>query len=548
MEPLPHPLSDDGRVTEPFRASIAAAVEVLDRPSASARATALAAAIRSVPALAPRAGLGPVLGDLRRLRLFRAMRDVAGAAIEAAPDLVEVRRQYGQALIEAGELMAALSVLQALAAETSGVDPTEHAEACGLIGRVHKQVYVGAANPSLPRFQDRLRWAARAYYDVYQEAPHRHRWHGVNVVALLYRAECDGVIVDGFPARHALAAEVLAAALAADPVEPWDLATAMEASVGLDDLDGALRYAYRYVRCPTTDAFMLASTLRQMTEVWDLDRDDGGPRQEIVDLLRAHLLDMERGGFRISPDETEEGARLPDGEDRHLEAILGRNAYVTIGWYRRGLITAQAVGMVRSGPNPVGTGFLLWSDGVGLAGPRRPVLLTNNHVLSDRTNASRAVHSDYAEIVFEAAPGGPFETAVDRLVFEHPPMTGLDVTVATLRAAPPGVAPLRPSLGPPLNEPDSVRLYSIGHPKGGGLAFSIQDNLLLDVRPPLVHYRTPTDKGSSGSPVLNHDWNVVGVHRAGGRLRRLNGSGLYSANEGVLLPAVVDAVAATHRS
>jgi Trypsin-like peptidase domain len=78
-------------------------------------------------------------------------------------------------------------------------------------------------------------------------------------------------------------------------------------------------------------------------------------------------------------------------------------------------------------------------------------------------------------------------------------------------------------------DPDpSHRLYIIGHPLGGQLSFSIQDNLLLDHEGPpggipglagrvLLHYRTPTEPGSSGSPVFEPvGWRVIALHHAGG--------------------------------
>ena len=55
------------------------------------------------------------------------------------------------------------------------------------------------------------------------------------------------------------------------------------------------------------------------------------------------------------------------------------------------------------------------------------------------------------------------------------------------------------------------RLYVIGHPGGRDLELSLHDNHLLGCNDRLLHYRTPTEAGSSGSPVFEADgWRVVG--------------------------------------
>ena len=55
---------------------------------------------------------------LRNERQFRLMRDYAAAVIESGTSDFEVRRQYGQVLIELKEVDAAVDVLRALAAAT----------------------------------------------------------------------------------------------------------------------------------------------------------------------------------------------------------------------------------------------------------------------------------------------------------------------------------------------------------------------------------------------------------------------------------------------
>jgi len=85
----------------------------------------------------------------------------------------------------------------------------------------------------------------------------------------------------------------------------------------------------------------------------------------------------------------------------------------------------------------------------------------------------------------------------------------------------------------------------IGHPRGlNQPQFSLQDNLLLDYDDTYVHYRSPTEPGSSGSPVFDNKWALIALHHAGAidtpRLNHRGGS--YAANEGIRLSAILEAL------
>ena len=86
------------------------------------------------------------------------------------------------------------------------------------------------------------------------------------------------------------------------------------------------------------------------------------------------------------------------------------------------------------------------------------------------------------------------------------------------------------------------RLYIIGHPGGRDLEFSLNDNRLVACNPQKLHYRTPTEGGSSGSPVFDPiGWQAVGLHHAGqAKMPKLNGPAgeFYEANEGISILAI----------
>jgi endonuclease G, mitochondrial len=55
----------------------------------------------------------------------------------------------------------------------------------------------------------------------------------------------------------------------------------------------------------------------------------------------------------------------------------------------------------------------------------------------------------------------------------------------------------------------------IQHPNGETNQLGLRENQLLDVLDDFLHYETDTAPGSSGSPVFNDLWEVVGLHHSG---------------------------------
>ena len=217
------------------------------------------------------------LGTLRKKRQFTLMREYASAAVRTGSTDLTVRRQYAQALIELGEFDTARQILDRLIADAPK-DHKEWAEGRGLLGRIHKQMYVNA--PDTSENSARLRQAVHAYGEVFRKTK-RHTWHGVNTASLLLRASRDGVSSRVRSSPQAVASKVLTALddrqkkqrAKGERIDVWDIASRVEALVALGQLDDASRALDEYLAHPDIDAFEVSSTYRQFDEVLQLDRD-----------------------------------------------------------------------------------------------------------------------------------------------------------------------------------------------------------------------------------------------------------------------------------
>ena len=191
---------------------------------------------------------------------------------------------------------------------------------------------------------DRRRKLARgiigAYNQVYAKSPDEY-WHGINVVALLARAMRDGLPLPKFlpptgvesPYFRELATRILTLLRQKENAgegDAWVRATAMEACVALGDTAEAVRWARDYVHSDNTDAFELASTLRQLKEIWQLNNQIE-PGSLLLPLLEAELLKEQGGVIKIDATNppSQQAAQL--AQAGQLEKVFGRDSYAGSG-------------------------------------------------------------------------------------------------------------------------------------------------------------------------------------------------------------------------
>lgn len=94
---------------------------------------------------------------------------------------------------------------------------------------------------------------------------------------------------------------------------------------------------------------------------------------------------------------------------------------------------------------------------------------------------------------------------------------------------------LDPTLGK-LGETNKEALNIIHHPDGDFMQLSIRENLFSAITETDVWYTSDTAKGSSGSPVLNDQFQVVALHRSG--VPSKNAAGEYLDKDGNPVPVI----------
>lgn len=211
------------------------------------------------------------------------------------------------------------------------------------------------------------------------------------------------------------------------------------------------------------------------------------------------------------------------------EKVVGLNNLLRIAWLSRGLELAAPVCRIVA-PTGNGSGFLIATD----------LLLTNHHVLPDEKSADAST----AEFNYQVNWAGELEPVrrytLDSAQFRT--SEALDYTIVRVKESPGdlfGFIDLSKRGQPTVNDFVSI----IQHPQGGTKQICFTDNKVSAVFGDLLQYSTDTEPGSSGSPVFNQAWEIVGLHHRGGGLAGPDGK-KYFTNEGILVASVMRDAAA----
>ncbi|HYF07656.1 MAG TPA: DNA/RNA non-specific endonuclease [Acetobacteraceae bacterium] len=210
-----------------------------------------------------------------------------------------------------------------------------------------------------------------------------------------------------------------------------------------------------------------------------------------------------------------EGGRRPSRTE--LERLLGTNDLVDLNYLGRGLAAARSVCRLilrDASGRPIGhaTGFKVSPS----------VLITNYHVLPTPQAASQTL----AEFDFDLdLAGRQRPTTCFALAPERFYLSDQDLDTALVAIVPEPVSGAGSALdaygylrmNPEIAKinPEVEFVSIIQHPQGLPKQVSIRENQLLRIEGTKIWYRCDTAQGSSGAPVLNDSWQVVGLHHSG---------------------------------
>lgn len=498
--------------------------------------------------------------------------DLAGALIESLLPLAQE------------ECRIAIDEWQRAPAETEAAAKAAlklHMDALALKGRQWKAQLAGLPkkDPALKRaIEQALHWylAAEA-----AGAPHAGTalqpdldFPRVNILAIVHAAGAKGV--KAFGPKSAFAKKLQLNAWAGQMIaeaEPnatapqkydYVYANAGEASLFLGDNARAADHFARYIEMNRADPFMLNTARRQLVELWGVPPGGGGPLSRLAAEMTALAatgpndvtLSLAEADFILS-DEGKKTLREAKFDGATGEAVARLPEIVEL---------SHSVGIVRRPDgSAVGTGFLLRGDLLHDSFGGEYLFLTNDHVVCAEVDYGNHVDPKHARIHFDHPDaGGPYTV---REVLWRSPDSQHDCSVLRLNRPPERVS--RPillceTLPPRWLETAQVdlaraaelasRVRIIGHPSGRPKEVTFELPFFVDhdgpddpaqvTRTPVnLHYRAPTEAGSSGSPVFDAaTLQLLAIHHSSTKkplnARRGPGSRIYRANQGKWIQAI----------
>eukprot|EP01119_Soliformovum_irregulare_P005440 TRINITY_DN171_c0_g1_i2.p1 TRINITY_DN171_c0_g1~~TRINITY_DN171_c0_g1_i2.p1 ORF type:complete len:313 (-),score=53.32 TRINITY_DN171_c0_g1_i2:253-1191(-) len=173
--------------------------------------------------------------------------------------------------------------------------------------------------------------------------------------------------------------------------------------------------------------------------------------------------------------------------------------------------------------------FVPKKDGIATAFLVAPdILMTNNHVFDDHESIGGA-HALFGYNAVGDERTGMYIDIIELIMTD----VDLDFSLVRLKDPMPTYFQL-PGAGQTkyaLNQAANI----IGHPLGRPKEISLRNNIISGIYTNSITYSSDTDRGSSGSPVLDNSWRVIALHSRAGDMK----DGVWISNRGFRIDAIV---------
>ncbi|WP_111707720.1 trypsin-like peptidase domain-containing protein [Lutibacter citreus] len=223
----------------------------------------------------------------------------------------------------------------------------------------------------------------------------------------------------------------------------------------------------------------------------------------------------------------------------NLEKIQGpNNTLVPMSWVYKAIEVSKSVCQVIRADGTKGTGWLLENGW----------MITNHHVIPNANLAATSkIVFDYEEDIhgsnrktseFKLDPKGALFSSLLKLDYAY--IKVIDNPANPLKKW----GHLKVNI---FSEPQIEHFVNIiQHPLGEKKQIALTRNNIVAIDNEKIFYKTDTEKGSSGAPVFDADWNVIALHHAGkteedgGLVVNQETGKKMGANEGILIKFVME--------
>ncbi len=298
------------------------------------------------------------------------------------------------------------------------------------------------------------------------------------------------------------------------------------------------------------------------SDVWHSVLNEANKQGKVGDLVQSvmeqypnnpylNALNPTEINYTLSPDIDKVTEWEPISEDTLEVLTLIDSTLLPINFLAKGVVKSKSVAKVEiktaTSKADVGTGFLFKVEVIN-----QLFFMTNYHVINRRELIKKTKvifnfeldidGNSVASKTFEIDPDGPWYLS---------PVHEYDVTICTLKGAQEDLADYKFLQLDKIDVEKNDFVNIIQHPGGEMKQISLYHNIVTNTNDRAFQYLTDTLKGSSGAPVFNSSWEVVGLHHSGGDKKADEPDlplGFKSRNEGIKINNIIDFLITSHKN